>query len=277
MSKLSWIDKIYLINLDRSKDRLDKCLRQSKKYNLNIERFPAIDGDKLTSEQKKDVHSMCKYLMCTNGMIGCGLSHYYILKKIVEEEIETTIIMEDDFIWRDDTSDKLEKIKNFDKGIVKLSCIGPFCHSDKSNTEEPQLSSFALGNGAYLIRYKHAKKLYEEIKNIKYHIDLQYTLVSKYNSILIYFYDCIGMDGTNDSTLGSHRKTFLNQYLPLSNDIKWFLNEPFIAPFNYGIHLFLFFSILLIIFGVLIYGWNKWIGIILIIFGVVDILYYIQN
>jgi GR25 family glycosyltransferase involved in LPS biosynthesis len=281
MSNLSWIDKIYFINLDRSKDRREKCLAQGRKYNLPLERFPAVEGAKLTEEQKKDVHPICKYFLCTPGMIGCGLSHYYLLKKIVDEKISTTIIMEDDFIWRDDTNEKLETLKNFDKGIVKLSCIGPFCGSTPKSpssrlidVDEPHIPPFALGTAAYLIRYEHAKLLYEKMKNIKYYIDVQYSLVSKFNSIPMYYYDCVDVEGMEDSTLGVHQKTFLNTYLPLSNDTKWVLNEPFVAPFGYGIHLFLFISILLIILGFIAYRWNQWIGIFLIGLGIIDILYY---
>jgi GR25 family glycosyltransferase involved in LPS biosynthesis len=281
-SNLSWIDKIYFINLDRSKERREKCLAQGIKYNLPLERFPAIEGAKLTEEQKKDVHPICKYFLCTNGMMGCGLSHYYLLKKIIDEKIPTTIILEDDFIWREDTNQKLENLKHFYKGIVKLSCIGPFCGgpnyqvstSRVVDVEEPHIAPFALGTAAYLIRYEHAKLLYEKMKNIKYHIDVQSTLVSKLNSIPIYSYDCVDVEGMDDSTVGLHQKTLLNAYLPLSNDIKWFLNEPFIAPFGYGIHLFLVMSILLIILGLIAYRWNQWIGILLIGLGVFDILYY---
>ena len=104
---------------------------------------------------------------------------------------------------------------------------------------------------------------------------LKKRLASKLNSIPMYYYDCIDVEGMDDSTVGIHQKTFLNEYLPLSDDVKWFLNEPFVAPFGYGIHLFLFISILLIILGLIIaYRWNKWIGIILISLGTIDILYY---
>lgn len=282
MSDLSWIDKIYLINLDRSKDRLEKCMRQAQKYNLDIERFPAIEGSKLTEEQKKDVHPICKYLLCTNGMMGCALSHYYILKKIVEEEIDTTLVLEDDFIWREDTISKLEKIKDFDKGIVKLSCFGPFCKSDPTILDEPQVSPFSFGNGAYLVRYKNAKEFIDKIDRIVYHIDFQMSTISKYYSIPIYFYDCIDIDGINDSTIGTQKGTFLIRYLPLSNEVKWMLSEPFMAPFGKPLHLFIFISVLLIILGIITYrvnedGVNKWIGVILIGLGIFDILYYILN
>ena len=39
--------KTYIINLDRSPDRLKDMTEKCKKANLNFERFPAYDGSKL--------------------------------------------------------------------------------------------------------------------------------------------------------------------------------------------------------------------------------------
>jgi hypothetical protein len=273
---LPWIDKIYLINLDRSKDRLEKCIEQSKKYNFTFERFQAIDGSKITKHQRKYVHPLCNYF-CTNGMIGCGLSHYFILKKIVEEEIQTTLVLEDDFIWREDTIQKLNQIKDFDQGILKLSCIGPFCTSSDNG---PELSPFALGNAAYLIRYQHAKQLYEQLGNVSYHIDFQYSLVSVLNSIPMYYYDCIDVDGKTDSTIGDQNSTLLSVVLPLSDNWKWLMNEPFIYLFGFNVHLFLILSILLIGLGLFLFLFSKfpkYIGIIFILLGVLDIIYYLLH
>ena len=283
MSALSWIDKIYIINLDRSKERLENCIIQAKKFNFTFERFPAIDGSKLTDEQKEYVHPLCKYLLCTNSMIGCGLSHYNILKKIVAEDIQTTLVLEDDFIWRDDTISKINRIKDFDKGIVKLTCTGPFCESDvPTKSDEPQLTSISIGTAAYLIRWKDAKLLLEKINRLMYHIDLQYSFVAKYNSIPIYYYNCLDVDGYNDSTIGVHKSTFFNAYLPIPEKMKWFMNEPFISPFGYGVHLFLIISVILIVIGIFLLRsslqsknkFKKWIGILFIIIGLIDILYF---
>jgi glycosyl transferase family 25 len=273
MKELTWINKIYVINLERSKERWENCMRQAKKYHLDLERFTAIDGSKLTLKQRKHVHPLCEYLLCSNGMIGCGLSHLFILKKIIDEKIPIVLVLEDDFIWRDDTIDKLNQIQHFDKGMVKLTCMGPYCSSSPYKNEEPKLSPFPLLNTAYLIRYTQAKQIYEKVDKMFYHIDFQYSMISKYYSIPIYYYNCIDVGGMKDSTIGVHKKTFMATILPLSDTTKWLFSETFMCPFGIELHLFLFISLLLILLGIFLYPRNKWIGIGLIGWGLLDIIY----
>jgi len=280
MSKnLTWINKIFVINLERSSERLENCKIQAKKYNFEFERFPAIEGSKINREQRKYVHPVCKYILCTNGMIGCGLSHLLVLKKIIDEKIPVALVLEDDFIWREDTIEKLNKIKNFDKGIVKLNCIGPFCSTSKP-FDEPQIVDFPLGNVAYLIRFEQAKQLYEKIEKLIYHIDFQYSVTLKINNIPIYYYPCMDVDGLDEtSTIGDKNHTFLYNLLPLSPVVKWTMNEPFASPLGFKINLFILLSLILIITGALVFYFskNKYIkhfGIILLVLGLLDIIYY---
>jgi hypothetical protein len=283
MNKISWIEKIFVINLDRSVERLEKCKTQAEKYKFKFERFPAIDGSLLTKTQKKYVNPWCKNFLCTDGMMGCGLSHLFILKKIMDENISIALILEDDFIWRDDTIDKLYKIKDFEEGIVKLSCIGPFC---KSGNLYPEKTELPLGNAAYLIRFHQAKELYDKIKNVVYHIDLQYAITAKLNDIPIYYYDCIDVEGMQDSTIGNSKSTLIKEILPFNGAIKWVLNEPFIAPFGLKINLFLIISLFLIFIGSLMiyisknsqyYQTLQIMGFLFLILGSMDILYYITT
>jgi len=277
---LSWIDKIFVINLDRSNERLKNCVRQAKKYNFKLDRFPAIDGSKLNDQEIKDVHPICRHFLCTNSMIGCGLSHYYILKKIVDENIQTALVLEDDFVWRDDTIQKINTLRDFDKGLVKLSCIGPFCQSNDHQLDQPQKAPFALGNAAYLVRKNDAERLISKIDRVQYYMDFQYSLVANMNSIDMYYYDCIDVDGMNDSTIGVHKSTLINDLLPVSDTTKWFLNEPFMAPLGKGIHLFLFLSFILIIVGVFLFLKSsdyKIFGLVLFGIGLFDFLYYLTN
>lgn len=274
---LSWIDRIFVINLERSKRRLENVMSQARKYKLNIERFPAVDGSKLTDEEKKYIHPICKYFLCSTGSIGCGLSHYFILKKIVEENIDTTLVLEDDFIWREDSLNKIEKFRDFRDGILKLSCAGPFCKGKDYDPEKANLCPFAIGNAGYIIRLEHAKIFLKLIKNVKYHIDVQYTLVSKYHSIPMYYNDCIDVAGMEDSTIGDRNSTLLNRTLPLSESWKWMMNEPFASLFGINVHLFLVLTILIFVLGWIFYKKNKWVGIFLISLAMIDILYYVIN
>jgi GR25 family glycosyltransferase involved in LPS biosynthesis len=276
---LSWIDKIFVINLERSKERLENCIQQSKIYHFSFERFHAIEGNKLSRKQKKFVHPLCANLLCTYGMMGCGLSHLFLWKKMVKENIQTAMILEDDFVWREDSSEKINQLKDFHDGIVKLSCIGPFCGDEVLSNQKPIICPFAIGNGAYLLRLEQVKSLLKHIENVFYHIDVQMSMVSKNMNIPIYYFDCIDVDGTLDSTLGVkiQNSTLLSKMIPLSDNIKWMMNEPFIAPLKKPVHSFLLLSLLLIGTGLLIWRINMYVGLFFIILGLIDIFYFLLN
>lgn len=75
------IDKIYFINLDYRKDRLQHILNEFKKLSiLNYQRFEAI----------KD----------KNGAIGCGKSHIGVLNDMIKNGYKNVIVLEDDFEFR---------------------------------------------------------------------------------------------------------------------------------------------------------------------------------
>ena len=66
--------------------------------NKNYELYEAVDGQ--TIEHKgcaKDWYEPFSHSHLTKGEIGCALTHYYLWEKIVKENIEKAIILEDDF------------------------------------------------------------------------------------------------------------------------------------------------------------------------------------
>lgn len=112
-------DKIIYINLDRRPDRKANVENYMKKHNLEAytERFPAIDGKKIdfekidkkliSDEAIQDAFNNTKlYTTMTIGGIGCALSHYNVYKKIIDENINRCLILEDDIEITDDFNDK---------------------------------------------------------------------------------------------------------------------------------------------------------------------------
>jgi glycosyl transferase family 25 len=272
MSHLEWINKIFIINLNHAKARWEKCKTQLEKNQIHYERFEAINGKKIPIELKELIHPLCQKILCSKGMQGCALSHLQVLKRILDDKIDTALILEDDFIWSTETTQKIESLKDFRQGIVKLSCIGPFC-LDK--VKEPTESKFALGNGAYLIRLDHAKSLYSAIQKIYYHIDVQTMIVSKMNEIPIYEFPCILMDGKSDSFINSSGNTLLSKYLPLSDQWKWYMKEPFLAPMGKEINLYLILNLILFVIG--LFFRKIWLGKIIITFALADLFYYLVS
>jgi len=96
------IDRKYVINLKRRKDRYDEFKNRCSKYFDSdlIERFDAIDG----KEVKQDELFLDALKKCTSkGVIGCFLSHVGIWEKVIKDETlkddDIILIFEDDVFF----------------------------------------------------------------------------------------------------------------------------------------------------------------------------------
>jgi glycosyltransferase involved in cell wall biosynthesis len=96
--KKQLIDEIFCINLDSRKDRWDNISKIPF-----IQRFPAVDtrsNPDIYKEYNLDFKpcdlSASLYFKYHSGAFGAFLSHYLLWKKIVEEKIPHTLVLEDD-------------------------------------------------------------------------------------------------------------------------------------------------------------------------------------
>lgn len=102
-TKLSF-DEIYMINLERRTERREKMDKSFMELGLDYTYFAAIDGKSLTDEVliQKGIKLMPEYVdpyhkrPMTAGEIGCFLSHYSIWQKIVENNQDYVLVLEDD-------------------------------------------------------------------------------------------------------------------------------------------------------------------------------------
>ena len=99
-----YFDKIFIINLDHRTDRWEQCLQQLQTYNIsNYERFSAIKP--ILSDYPKQYYNRytCpkrdpNYII---GALGCKLSHYEIIKLSKERNYKNILILEDDFLLKE--------------------------------------------------------------------------------------------------------------------------------------------------------------------------------
>ena len=73
---------------------------QLDKFGLKYELFEAVDGSLLSEEEIAkycDVEAI-KAKNMNRGQIGCSLSHYFIYERMVKENIEKALILEDDLV-----------------------------------------------------------------------------------------------------------------------------------------------------------------------------------
>lgn len=95
-SNESIIPPIFVMNLDRSKDRWERASEEMKKAGLNVQRFSAVDGKKLSNEELMQDTTLLARCLQPRGVIGCYLSHRKFWKMVVRENISAAIIFEDD-------------------------------------------------------------------------------------------------------------------------------------------------------------------------------------
>jgi GR25 family glycosyltransferase involved in LPS biosynthesis len=109
-NKLILPDKIFYINLDRRQDRRNHIQNLLKLHSFEdiAERIKAVDGSKLnldkipstiiTANGIKDAKNKKSrvFVPLTKGAIGCAMSHMIAWQKIIDENLSSALIVEDD-------------------------------------------------------------------------------------------------------------------------------------------------------------------------------------
>ena len=100
--------KMYMVNLDRRRDRYDKTIKALEEYGYdNIIRFPAVDGKSLSPEYVKKIvvpealepvyeEKRTEHHQLSIGAIGCYLSHINLWSLMIKEHLDYILIFEDD-------------------------------------------------------------------------------------------------------------------------------------------------------------------------------------
>lgn len=87
-----YFDKIYLLNLRKRKDRLEKSTKKLSELNINFDVFYGLDGSILNAIWNKFDNS---YFTNPN-YLGCAISHLSIYQDAINEEYDKILIIEDD-------------------------------------------------------------------------------------------------------------------------------------------------------------------------------------
>lgn len=98
------LNKIFMINLERRPERRAKMNQSFDALGLDVEYVPAVDGRELNDDEIKKIGIEFlegyadPYLNrpMTLGEIGCFLSHFYLWEKMVAEQLDEVLILEDD-------------------------------------------------------------------------------------------------------------------------------------------------------------------------------------
>lgn len=260
------IPPIYIVNLEKSVDRMNNVIKIMNKYNLKFKRFNAIYGKSLSNNEIKDViDPVCSKMLCSNGMIGCAMSHIKLWRQLINDNsTDRYLILEDDI--GDININNLINLLNFiekEKIQYHMINLNSITYGGKINKNKIKITEnlylgeglLPLGTSAYIINKKGAEILIKNIDKhkIKTHIDLQINIIKKfYDSNFKYYViepTIIKLNDvySNTSTLTNKKfniTSFILEKLNLGK-IKWYLGTPLII-INRSFEIYLY-TILLII------------------------------
>ncbi len=124
--------KVFVINLDKSTDRMTFMRQQFTQLNIEYERVPAVYGKELSDSEINRVFdqktNLAKYDKVLNvGELGCYLSHVNCWNKMVDNHIDYALILEDDSILDKGMSDLIDSVGKLQQkwDYIKL------CHGRK--------------------------------------------------------------------------------------------------------------------------------------------------
>lgn len=139
------IDKFIFINLEKRKDRLLEIQNELDKFNLEYERFNAIEYQ--------------------SGTVGCGYSHLAVLKLAKERNYKNVCILEDDFTFIISKEDFEFELNRFFNNIHEYDVCMISCNLNEKECVEnaPFIDRILFGqtSSGYIVNNHYFDKLIE--------------------------------------------------------------------------------------------------------------------
>ena len=257
-----------MINLDRSRDRMQKMSKQLNALDIPFERFSAVPGKDLSEEALNEaVDPFCSNLGCNKGMIGCALSHTIVLKSFLKNsDDEFLCVMEDDLVIKPEfkkIAKNLEKFqRSLDFDMISLYCIG-LCGIEQTCVDGFTFTKpeFPLSLSCYIVNRKGAEKVLGLLGDkILYHVDFSLAFSKLlFGNLNYYVLSSPQIIDLNDmeSTMGSGNKSILLYSLNRLNlkKLSWMLNVPaFCIKMDYTISVYMCLLIVLLLIALVL----KW-------------------
>lgn len=185
--------KAFIINLEQAKERREYITSLCDKYTIDYEIIKAVNGKKLSKKEYLNIVDYDKMLNFHKrelglGELGCSLSHKKCYEKILQENIQHALILEDDAYFDEKLLKFLQYINNLPKDL-ELLLLGhqrQVYNDDGFRIESPYSRRFvkkianykirrliARGNGTYgyFITKNGALKLLSHLEKIYLPID----------------------------------------------------------------------------------------------------------
>jgi GR25 family glycosyltransferase involved in LPS biosynthesis len=222
-----YFDRIYCLNLDRRQDRWKKASEQFNRFNINVERWSAIDGNSLNNKLLdyynpsglKGEEASILGIPENKNAIGCLLSHLEIIKNAKDNNYNRILIFEDDIIL---SNNFLEEVKQIEKLDWKLLYLGAsqFLWNNIEIKDGHYNCKKTLGTFAYAID----SSIYDDLINIfekgSQSVDNLLSIIqSKYKNECFTIYPNIVISNVENSDIRYEKN--ISTY---ANSMRWDLN-----------------------------------------------------
>jgi glycosyl transferase family 25 len=230
-------------------ERREHIMGECAKHSLNVEIIDAVMGKELSEAELREAVFDYGNSGFTKGEIGCALSHLKIYRKIVEDNIDIALILEDDAVLSNNINTALKDIEAFDEKSYKpalflLTKVEKYISSFPKRLEYINLYRFHKGwfKAGYVINLKGEEILLKRLYPMNGVAD-HWHYIKLYTTLKIY---CVvphiaesaeklpsALETERLKMDKNKRSSYHNKILRLDtlSFIKWGLYRTFIRPF----------------------------------------------
>ena len=163
--------KIFVINLTESTERLNAFETHYACSELPFERIEAEDGRELSAEEIAQCYRFEDsdyYKELNAGEIGCYLSHAKVWQKIIKQQLDFAIVLEDDAIVSEFLADAIQSLSVLDQEWDLIKLVE--CPIKRKAVHQSALDRFSLvtynkvpkGTQGQAVSYSGAVKLLQQ-------------------------------------------------------------------------------------------------------------------
>ncbi|HUC24744.1 MAG TPA: glycosyltransferase family 25 protein [Streptosporangiaceae bacterium] len=176
--------RAYVINLARSPDRRAHMTAELQKVGVPYEFVDGVDGQDLDLADPQVVHpSVLKPGWPSPGTAGCAFGHLRAYEKILADDLDWALVLEDDVILPNDLADLAETVAGRMSGaeVALLHCLSPnLCKMNRRGLVQlPSSRQLVLpvnvnepgSAAAYIITRDACKRMAECIVPFRAHAD----------------------------------------------------------------------------------------------------------
>ena len=109
---------VFLINLPKDVARLEATLAECRKYGIEPVVIEGVNGAELTAEEMDKYTYDFENMALTRGDVGIALSHLKIYEKMIAENIDAVLILEDDIKFAEHINGAVSDVVAFNKTVA---------------------------------------------------------------------------------------------------------------------------------------------------------------